>query len=236
MIESDVQKLDPGSVVELYIVDTSQIKDINGAPGQLDYFHNGVNELGNDVVWDGDTYIRLPIKAEGFATSSTGTFPRPKIGLSNIGGFMGALARQYNDFLRAKVTRIRTFVHCLDAVNFADGNVRADPNSILSKDVYSVDRKSLETSQYIEFELSAAWDLVGVKLPRRVVVKRVCPWLYRGGECGYTGGAVADLNDNPTSDLAADTCGKRVASCRLRNPPPAPLPFGGFPNVGRSYS
>jgi hypothetical protein len=37
---------------------------------------------------------------------------------------------------------------------------------------------------------------VGVMLPRRQVIANVCQWVYRGGECGYTGPPVADADDN----------------------------------------
>jgi lambda family phage minor tail protein L len=69
-------------------------------------------------------------------------------------------------------------------------------------------------------------------LPRRQVVQNVCAWRYRSAECGYTGGAVADINDQPTTDPARDQCGKRLASCKLRFGQYAELPFGGFPAAG----
>lgn len=69
-------------------------------------------------------------------------------------------------------------------------------------------------------------------LPRRQCVQNVCPWQYRSAECGYTGGAVADKNDQATTDVAQDRCGKRLTSCRLRFGAFAELPFGGFPGCG----
>ena len=70
----------------------------------------------------------------------------------------------------------------------------------------------------------------GVQLPRRVITQNFCQWRYRGSECGYTGGAVADATDRPTGDIALDVCGKRLASCQLRFANQS-LPFGGFPGA-----
>ncbi|WP_374760649.1 hypothetical protein [Escherichia coli] len=33
-------------------------------------------------------------------------------------------------------------------------------------------------------------------------------WTYRGDECGYSGPAVADEYDQPTSDITKDKCSK----------------------------
>lgn len=68
-------------------------------------------------------------------------------------------------------------------------------------------------------------------------MSNVCPWAYRGPECGYTGGPVADVNDEATSNPALDDCSKRVSGCRLRfGSDPAGLPYGGFAAAGLTRS
>lgn len=226
-IQSDVQTLTPGSLIELFELDATAIG------GTILRWHSGVNELGNNVVWQGNTYTRFPIEADGFEWNGKGSLPRPKLRAANTTGLIGALARDYNDLVNAKVTRRRTLLKYLDAVNFTGGvNPTADPNSHFADEVYYVDRKSTENRLVIEFELSAAWDVEGVELPRRQVVQNVCIWKYRSAECTYAGGAVADINDVPTSILANDVCGKRLNSCRLRFGSVTVLPFGGFPGAG----
>ena len=84
----------------------------------------------------------------------------------------------------------------------------------------------------VAFELCAAFDVENVVLPGRACTANACPWLYRSSECGYSGGAVADYNDIPTSDLTKDVCGKRDTSCRLRFGNYAELPYGAFVGVG----
>lgn len=228
MIQSDIQKLNPGAIVELFQIDTSPAGD-----NHIYYLHNGVNELGNSLVFDGNIYTRFPIVAAEFEKTSQGTLPRPKIQIANVTGLIGALAKELGDLVGSKVTRIRTFVKYLDAVNFPGGvNPTADPNQVLDKEIWFIDRKSSENVIFVEFELTAAFDVQGVKIPRRQVVQNVCPWRYRSSECSYTGGPVADKFDNPTTDPNLDSCGKRLNSCKLRFGATAQLPFGGFPSVG----
>ena len=226
-IESDIQKPNVGKLWEGFELDLNPI----GVADVL-YFSNGVNELGNDVVWQGNTYTRFPIEAEGFEKTGTGTQPRPIIRVANVDGIIGALSRENADLVRAKVTRRRTLVKYLDAVNFPGGvNDTADPNAGFDDEVWFIDRKVREDKRVVEWELVSAFDLEGLLLPRRQCIQNVCTWRYRSANCGYAGGPVADRNDQPVTDLAEDDCGKRLTSCRLRFPN-QPLPFGGFPSVG----
>src|SRR5574337_157414 len=164
-ISQEIQKLRPSTLIELFQLDL----DKQGGP--ILYFHNGVNELGNDVVFQGTTYTRIPIQAEGFDKSSQGALPRPVVRISNVTGLMGATARQYGWFLNCKLIRKRTFLRFLDAVNFPAGNVEADPNQEMQEDVWFVDRKSNENGNYIEFELASSLDMEGVKIPRRQIIQ-----------------------------------------------------------------
>lgn len=227
MIDSDIQKLSPGAVISLYVLDATALG------GAVTRFHPGTNELKSSVVWQGATYSPFPIEADGFEWSGKGTLPRPTIKVANVDRLVGALVRDYADLVGAKVTRKRTLVKYLDAVNFTGGvNPDANPNAHFADEVYFIERKASENKIFIEFELTASWDVQGVMLPRRQAIQNVCGWSYRSAECGYAGGAVADINDAPTTVLANDKCGKRLASCKLRFGAYAELPFGGFPGVG----
>lgn len=227
MIESDVQKLNPGQRVELFVLDPTSIG------GTIVRWHNGVNGLGNDVVWGGNTYSRFPIEATGFLKAVKGPIPRPTLRVGNVTGLVGALLREWEDLVGSLVTRKRTFAKYLDAVNFAGGvNPSADPNVGFPDEVWTVDRKAAENGVFVEFELGAAFDVAGVKLPLRQCIQNVCTWGYRSAECGYAGGPVADKNDVATSVPALDQCGKRLASCKLRFGQYAELPAGLFPGVG----
>jgi lambda family phage minor tail protein L len=212
MIQADIQEAFAGTIIELFEVDLTTI----GLAEQY-YFHNGVNELGEDVIFNGIVYTRLPLEAEGFERNGTGQQARPVLRVANIDGLLGAITRANQDLVKAKVIRRRTFLKYIDAVNFAGGvNPTADPNAALDDETYFIDRKAGENKLQIEFELVSALDLEGQFLPKRVCVRTNCTWKYRSAECSYAGPPVATRADEPTSDPALDDCGKRLDSCRLR--------------------
>jgi phage-related protein len=110
-------------------------------------------------------------------------------------------------------------------------NPYADPSQFLDAETWIVDRKANENNVYVEWELTAPFDLAGIKLPRRQCLQNACPFRYRGPECSYTGTSYFDDNDKPTTQ-ALDRCGKRLTSCKVRFGENAILPYGGFPAVG----
>jgi len=227
MISSDIQTLTPGKLVNLFELDTTDIG------GDILRWANHTNQLGNSIVWNGNAYSPLPIEATGFEKNSKGALPRPKVRVGNVTGLVGAVARSLNDLVGAKLIRRRTFSKYLDPINFPGGvNPEADPNCAFSDEVWFVDRKSAEHGLFVEFELAAAFDVRGKKIPGRQCIQNVCTWGYRSAECGYAGGPVADRNDVATTDPTLDQCGKRLGSCKLRFGQYASLPFGGFPGVG----
>ncbi len=57
-----------------------------------------------------------------------------------------------------------------------------------------------------------------------------CMWTYRSDECGYTGRAVADEFDKPTTDIRKDKCSKCMRGCELRNNTGN---FGGFLSINK---
>lgn len=144
---------------------------------------------GEDVVWAGNSYTRFPVEAEGFEYTGNGQLPRPKLRVSNILGTISALLLSLPDGLEgAKVTRIRTLARYIDAVNFPGGtNPYGTPDSTAEfpREIYYIDRKTVETRDLVEFELVAAFDLAGVRAPKRQCISNICQWKYLSTECGY---------------------------------------------------
>lgn len=227
LITSEIQKLAPSAVIELFILDLTLFG------GERYYFHAGTNGIRTRVVWQGQAYEPFPVQVSGFEYNGNGQLPRPKLLAANVTGIISILVLAYQDLLGAKVTRRRTFAKYLDAVNFPGGvNPTADTTAEFQDDVFFIDRKSNENRDVVEFELAPAFDVTGVKLPRRQIVQNVCPWRYRGAECGYTGTAYFSALDVAVGSLALDVCGKRLDSCKARFGQNAELPFGGFPAAG----
>ena len=221
-------------------------------------FTNTKNELGNDIVWQGNTYTAIPIEATGYEATGKGSLPRPSISVANLLGTFTTIIALLPDGLEGcKVTRTRTLAKYLDAVNFGapsnfgsaspftgtysstgslvqvgitgtnpgfkigdmilfdgtsgtnllDGrhelysvsqsgntyylffnvstggsqsqesctvklqNEDPDPTSYFRpRDIYFIDRKSMENRDVVSYEMCSAFDLAGVRLPKRQIL------------------------------------------------------------------
>lgn len=222
---NDVQMLEPGAEVILYTLDARAL-----APSEPLLRFHGELQSGN-IVWQGNTYAPWPIDANGFARTSDQQ-PTPRLAVGNVNSSITALCLAFQDLVGAKITRQRTFVKYLDAVNFPGGNPTADPTQEMMPEVWFIERKISEAIEAVEFELSSPLDFNNVQLPRRQIIANNCPFAYRGAGCNYVGPPVADEMDVPTSDPGEDRCGKRLGSCQLRLWPDGVLNFGGFPAAG----
>jgi lambda family phage minor tail protein L len=226
-IAQDITKLEVSGIIEFIVLDTTTVG------GAIYYFVNSTNALSQSVVWQGRTYLPFPIQATGFELQGSGPMPRPKLTASNVLSLIGVLIRDYQRLEGCKVTRKRTLIKYLDAINFPGAvNPTADPAAQYPDDIYYIDRVASRNKMQVQWDLASPMDLAGVQLPRRQIHSRLCTWAYRSSECGYTGGAVAKADDTPTSTLALDSCGHRLGSCKLRFGQYAELPFGGFPGAG----
>ena len=226
----ELAKINPSAIIELF-----ELRLDSTLHGSSDVyrFHAGANaDVDGNIVFNSQTYTRIPIKADGFEYSNTGTLPRPTLSISNLDGTMTTLlllvnaTTAGNDLGGAEVRRIRTLK------KYLDGESAADPNARWPEERWFVDRKASESRDQVTFELASKFDLAGQKIPKRQVIANVCQWKYRSSECSYTGSNYFDVNGNSVSTLAEDVCGKRVASCKLRFGDTAELPFGSFPGAG----
>jgi lambda family phage minor tail protein L len=222
MITADIQGLEPGARVELFELDARNI-----AGGSLLRFH-GYQQVAT-IWWQGYEYTAWPIQAEGFAKTSEGAQPAPKLAVGNVDGSISSLCILMDDLVGAKVVRHVTLGQYLDARNFASGNPTADPAQEFPADVYFIEQKTGETNEAVEFELASALDLQGQMLPRRQIIANLCSFTYKGAYCNYTGGAMFDGNDQPVSSPALDVCSKRLTGCTKRFGEGQVLNFGGFP-------
>lgn len=199
---SELQKVNPSSIIELF--ELQLVTALHGA-NTIFRFHAGTNDVSNgDVIWAGNTYQRYPIEVEGFEYSGNGQLPRPKIRVSNIFGTITAIlltvnnTSSGNDLNGAKLTRIRTLARYLDAANFTGGTNpygTPDPTAEFPREIYYLDRKVSENRDIVEWELAAAFDLAGVRAPKRQCIANRCQWVYRSTECSYTGPPIADVDD-----------------------------------------
>ena len=192
----ELNKLNPSSIIELFELElTVGLHIPTGNPNNLDTvfrFHAGAN-LNNfgQVIFNGNSYQRVAVKAEGFENTSTGTIPRPTLTFSNLGGitkdttvmtmsdFLDVVndVTPRNDLLNAKLTRLLPLASALDNANFATGtNPFGTPSTDRLRDrIYFIDRKAVENRQIVQFELVNRLDMQNKKIPARIVTRDLFP-------------------------------------------------------------
>lgn len=221
-IAAELQKTGPSAIIELF--ELQLVPELHGS-SDIYRFHAGTNNLNVSIDFGGNDYRRFPVEATGFEYNGQGQLPRPTLRAANLNSLLSAIllvVNQFNpgnDLTGAKVTRIRTMARFIDGSNFPGGtNPFGTPDSSarMPDEIYYIDRKAVENRDLVEFELASAFDLAGVRAPKRQTIANVCQWKYRGAECGYNGTRYFDANDNPVASLAQDVCGKRIDSCKKR--------------------
>ena len=189
---SELQKLNPSARIELFVLELVEgLHYATGNPSSVPTtfrFHSGSNMNSNaEIVWQGNSYQRVPISFEGAEFTGKGQVPRPTLTIANLGGISRSgsvitvtdfllvinATTPHNDLMDAKLTRITTLASELDAANFSSGsNPFGTPSSNeLPQEIFFIDRKVLESREAVQFELVGALDQQNVKLPRRQVTR-----------------------------------------------------------------
>jgi phage-related protein len=259
-IANAVQEISPSALIELFQLELNVTQH---GVAETYYFHAGTNSNDyQELIWNAQPYMALPIEVEGFEYTGQGTLPRPKMRISNLMGTITALILTLPEGLEgAKLTRIRTLARFIDAANFKSddylltednfalmyedstfiyqevGNPfgAPDPTAEFPREIFFVDRKSAENRDVVEFELASAFDMAGIRAPKRQCITR-CQWVYRSAECSYAGTNYFNASDAPVGNASEDVCGKRVDSCKARFGQNAELPHGGFVGIGSYFA
>jgi lambda family phage minor tail protein L len=244
MLNSDLQKLEPGNRIRLIEVDGTRFgadilrfhcDTLPFTPQELAAAGGDESKLpAKSVWWQGQEYGPWPFSVEGLEISADSQGNAPKLSVANINGLISALCLQFEDMAQAKVRIHDTLVHYLDARNFPQGNSSADPLQEKLQ-VFYIDRKATENDEAVEFELSSPADLRGLRIPTRQI-HSLCTWCSRGGYrtgkgCDYAGSRYFDDKGNPVDDPSQDRCGGLLSDCQKRFGEHEPLPFGGFPGA-----
>lgn len=183
-VYEDLAVLAPSAIIELF--ELTLDPTLHGS-SDVYRFHAGCNaSVTGNIIWNGNPYSRLPIKAEGFEFSSAGSLPRPTLTVANLDGGITAVlllvnaTTPGNDLIGAQLKRIRTLK------KYLDGEATADPHAKFPDEIWFIDRKSAENRDVVQFELASKLDMAGVMLPRRQLVSNICQWQYKSSECSYT--------------------------------------------------
>ena len=193
---SELQSITPSAKIELFIMELIEgthypTNNPSSVPTTF-RFHAGTNmNTYSNIIWQGNTYERFPITADGFAFEGRGQNPRPTLTMSNLGGITRSgqvitvtdliiivnFTTPHNDLINAKITRLKVLASSLDAANFpGNQNPFGTPNSNeLPREVYLIDRKVAETRDTVQFELVSRLDQQNKRLPKRQVTRNEFP-------------------------------------------------------------
>lgn len=236
---TDIQKLDAGGKIRLFEIDGTAFgadvlrfhsHKIPHTPEELEAAKDSPLPLyAKSIWWQGNEYFAWPSEIEGIELNGDGAPSSPRLSVGNVDGSISALCLAFEDMAQAKVTLHQTAAKYLDAANFPGGNPDADPEQE-AIEIWYVDRKSSETDEAVQFELSSPAALDDEKVGRQMTA--YCFWCqrgdYRGPDCGYTGTAMFTDDDEPTDNPELDQCSGTVTGCTLRFGENNELPHGGF--------
>ena len=168
-------------------------------------FHAGTNLKTTTTLheasihFDGKVFEPFPIIAEGFAQSSSGTLPRPRLTISNLNpslaasfsvanggsalpsGTITSMMLEVNkitvgnDLIGSTLVRIRTLRKFLPDENFNSANSTANPTEKFPEDIYMIVRKVVENQEIVQFECAMPNDEFGIRLPRRQILPSEFP-------------------------------------------------------------
>ena len=190
---SELQKLNPSSRIELFVMELVEgLHYATGNPSSVPTtfrFHAGSSMNSNaEIVWQGNSYQRVPITFNGAEFTGRGQIPRPILTVANLGGITRSgsvitmtdlliivnLTTPHNDLADAKLTRITTLASELDASNFpSSSNPFGTPSANKFPDeIFFLDRKVLENREVVQYELVSALDLANVRVPKRQITRK----------------------------------------------------------------
>lgn len=171
------------------------------------YRFHSENKVGT-IIWNDRAFKEMPIQVEGFEISGRGQLPTPTMTVSNVFGLFSDLVSEYDGLVGAKVTRFITTPDHLNQVG--------DNYTITDPDEWFISAYT-DNAIAVSFTLKSSFDLQGIKLPNRVILRDLCGWVYKSSECSYVG--------------SLPTCAKTLTDCYLHFPSPQPANFSGFPGV-----
>ena len=190
---SELQKLNPSSRIELFVLELVEgLHYASGNPSSVPTtfrFHAGSSMNSNaEIVWQGNSYQRVPINFEGAEFTGRGQVPRPTLTIANLGGITRSgsvitmtdlliivnLTTPHNDLADAKLTRITTLASELDAVNFpSSSNPFGTPSTDeFPQEIHFIDRKIQESRDVVSFELVNRLDMENKRVPARQVTRK----------------------------------------------------------------
>jgi lambda family phage minor tail protein L len=217
---ADLISLSPDSPIELFEISGWNLTNL----AETLYICNFTG-----VTFEGVNYQAIGCESEGFDLIGQGPIPMPQLTVSNIGRVISDLLFNCKTNTNYRLEG-STVLRRITQKQFLDGQPNAGfAIKELPQQQYIIEQMQEETYLAVKFRLASPFDVEGVTLPARPLL-RSCSWRYRSAECGWTGGMFT-LNNQPTTNPALDQCAKSLPACECRFGPYAELNFGGAPGL-----
>lgn len=129
---------------------------------------------GGGLSFGTKLYLPMPIVTSGWDFTATGTTPKPTLSISNVNKTLMGPILALGDLVGSKLTRVRTFARYLD-----DGETPSS-TTFIGPDVYFVEQKTVHTNSVITWQMTSIIDRMGMKIPRRQVLKDPTPLTPQG--------------------------------------------------------
>jgi len=233
-VRQEIHKITEASpFVNLYKIDLTRLN------GPIVYLTDNVNGI---VLFDGQSYQPSSIELSGLDVNAESSSSTPTVQIEHLGGPILAYINAYSDLAGAQFYRIRTYQ------KFLDGQSAADPTQTLPMDKFLIERMSSLDAVSATFELKPVLSFSELKLPKRIILRNACDFIYRRpyfngtayvydyskATCPAGAGQGAYTFMGVSTTIQNDVCAKSLSACKLRFGASAELPFRGYPGVNRT--
>ena len=151
-------------------------------------------DSNKDIIFDGNTYISLPIVIDDIEKKSDGAMNRPKLTIANVetliktgsafktemedgtwdsqiqGEALTATSFKFDNLIGQRFVRRKTLEKYTGSATPVE----------FPKETFIIDRITDKNFLSVTIELASPMDLTGVRIPARTVVGKYCPWIYQG--------------------------------------------------------
>lgn len=205
LIVTDAQDLEIASpIVELFELTIGTTPAGEAVNTNKLYFHAAKDldndQADNDLIFDGNTYITLPILMDDIEKKTGGTMNRPKLTIANVESLIklgSSFRTQIDDdtwhseidgeavtdvnfkldhLVGQRLERRRT----LEKYTGHDENDDPVTAYEFDREVFIIDRIGSISPIFCELELASPADIGGLRIPNRQVIGKYCPWVYQG--------------------------------------------------------
>jgi len=196
-ISTDSQELEQSSP----IIDLYEIEFGTGTNNKL-YFHPGKDLDGSDsdknLIFDGNTYLALPIVIDEIEKKAEGAMNRPVITIANVETILksGSVFKTNMEVTSGddawdavvdglSLTKDNFTIESLIGQRLIRRKTLEKYTGTATpvefpKETFIIDRIKEKNFLSVTLELASPADLSSVRIPARTVIGKYCPWLYQG--------------------------------------------------------